>query len=300
MKTITRPFLRVIVPMSVVAILAAAGTWLVVAPVDAEPSPKRSGARRAAANHPAESPDTARIRAEDLSRAFRDAAQSVLPAVVVIKMPHLRACPHCGGIHPPGHEQDPRVPGGAEDAPGVAPNVPLTVLGSGFLVDPSGLVLTNQHVVKGARQIVVQLADGRQFGVVRVKKDAEMDLAVLQLDAKTPLPATRLADSDAVEIGDWVLAIGCPLELEQTVSAGIISAKNRSFCPNHGARMLQTDAAINPGSSGGPLVDLNGRVVGITTSIASDDGGYQGIGFAIPANHAARLVQQFAADATTP
>jgi serine protease Do len=125
-----------------------------------------------------------------------------------------------------------------------------------------------------------------------------MDLAVLKIKANGPLPAARLANSDSVEIGDWVLAIGCPLELEQTVSAGIISAKNRSFCSKHRARMLQTDAAINPGSSGGPLVNLGGEVVGISTSIASEDGGYQGIGFAVPANHAATLITQLK-DAST-
>jgi serine protease Do len=101
-----------------------------------------------------------------------------------------------------------------------------------------------------------------------------------------------LTDPKGVETGDWVLAVGCPLELEQTVSAGIISAKNRSSCAKHRVRMLQTDAAINPGSSGGPLVNLDGQVVGITTSIASEDGGYQGIGFAIPANHAAQLLAE--------
>ena len=107
---------------------------------------------------------------------------------------------------------------------------------------------------------------------------------MLKIDATARLPFVSLGDSDKAEIGDWVLTIGCPLELEQTVSAGIISAKNRSFCPQHPTRYLQTDAVVNPGSSGGPLVALNGTVIGITTSIASDDGGYQGIGFAVPAS----------------
>jgi serine protease Do len=168
----------------------------------------------------------------------------------------------------------------------------LAVLGSGFIVDASGLVVTNQHVVTSAHRLVVQLADGRQFQATRAREDAAMDLAILKIEAKEPLPAAQLANLETVEIGDWVLAVGCPLELEQTVSAGIISAKNRSFCSNHRARMLQTDAAINPGSSGGPLVNLDGQVVGVTTSIASEDGGYQGIGFAIPAGHAASLVAQ--------
>jgi serine protease Do len=121
----------------------------------------------------------------------------------------------------------------------------------------------------------------------------EHDAAVLSIDARTMLPFVSLDDSDKAEIGDWVLTIGCPLELEQTVSAGIISAKNRSFCPTHQTRYLQTDAVVNPGSSGGPLVALNGTVIGITTSIASHDGGYQGIGFAVPANFVKPSVAKF-------
>ena len=104
------------------------------------------------------------------------------------------------------------------------------------------------------KSLVVQTADGKQFPVVQVRTDREQDAAVLRIDAKTPLPFVRLGNSDAAEIGDWVLTIGSPLELEQTVSAAIIRAKNRSFCSNHPTRYLQTDAVVNPGSSGGPLV----------------------------------------------
>ena len=170
---------------------------------------------------------------------------------------------------------------------------PLDVLGSGFIVAPTGVVLTNKHVVKGAARLVVQSADGKQFPVQQVSIDREYDAALLRIEADAPLPYVRLGDSEAAEIGDWVLTIGSPLELDQTVSAGIISAKNRSFCTTHQAKYLQTDAVINPGSSGGPLVSLNGTVIGITTAIASEDGGYQGIGFAVPANLVKRLVMQF-------
>ena len=168
-----------------------------------------------------------------------------------------------------------------------------TVLGSGFIVAPSGIVLTNKHVVKDQQGMVVQTADGKQYPVVQVRTDPDQDVAVLRIDAKTPLPFARLGNSDTAEIGDWVLTIGSPLELEQTVSAGIISAKNRSFCSSHPTRYLQTDAVVNPGSSGGPLVALNGDVIGITSSIASDDGGYQGIGFAVPASVVQRLLKEF-------
>ena len=114
----------------------------------------------------------------------------------------------------------------------------LDVLGSGFIVAPTGIVLTNKHVVEGEKSLVVQTADGKQFPVVQVRTDREQDAAVLRIDAKTPLPFVRLGNSDAAEIGDWVLTIGSPLELEQTVSAGIISAKNRSFCSKHPTQIL--------------------------------------------------------------
>ena len=158
-----------------------------------------------------------------------------------------------------------------------------------MIIDSQGIILTNNHVVEGADEVVVRLSDGRQFPATVERTDSNLDLAVLRVKSDTPLPAARLGDSEALEIGDWVLAIGCPFDLEQTVSAGIISAKGRSLDAARSARLLQTDAAINPGSSGGPLVNLNGEVVGITTAIASRTGGYQGIAFAIPINSAKKL-----------
>ncbi len=226
-------------------------------------------------------------RAEGLSRVFRSAAQQVLPAVVLIKAGPSAVCPQCGRAH------------GTDEAHGESPKS-LDFLGSGFVVAPNGIVLTNKHVVQDEKNLVVQTADGKQFRVVRVLADREQDAAVLQIDTKVPLPFVRLGNSDRIDIGDWVLTIGCPLELEQTVSAGIISAKNRSFCSKHPARYLQTDAVINPGSSGGPLVALTGEVIGITSSIASDDGGFQGIGFAVPANSVQRLLMQFTSPVNVP
>jgi serine protease Do len=162
--------------------------------------------------------------------------------------------------------------------------VPPPSLASGVIIDPQGIVLTNLHVVEGAEQVTVMLPDGPEFAVRRIIPLPGLDLAVLQLETSQRLPAATLGDSDTLEIGDWVLAMGCPLELEQTVSAGIISAKGRSLPDAGRTRLLQTDAAISPGSSGGPLVNMRGEVVGIATAIASEDGGYQGIGFAIPIN----------------
>ena len=271
--------------------LGAAGAWLLFSAThgDHGVTGQETSAQARSIEPAAPRPDQNRTTAETLSNVFRSAASKVLPAVVVIKSDQPAPCPRCGGYHP--DLEDAEDPADRSGSSGLASRgKSLPVLGSGFIVDPSGIVLTNKHVVQGERGVVVQTADGRLFPVKRVKTGRDLDLAVLHLDAKEPLPAARLDDSETAEIGDWVLAIGCPLELEQTVSAGIISAKNRSFCPNHRTRLLQTDAAINPGSSGGPLVNLNGDVIGITTSIASDDGGYQGIGFAIPSNAAKRLL----------
>jgi serine protease Do len=140
--------------------------------------------------------------------------------------------------------------------------------------------------VEDADDVVVRFADGSELKVSEVKTDPLSDLAVVKVDTKEQLPAARLGDSSALNIGDWVIAIGSPFELEATVSAGIISGKGRGIEKIRRGKLLQTDAAINPGNSGGPLVNLEGEVVGINTAIASSSGGYQGIGFAIPISRA--------------
>jgi len=159
-------------------------------------------------------------------------------------------------------------------------------MGSGVIVDKEGHVLTNHHVVAGAQVIIVKLADGRTFEAELLGSDPLTDLAVLKIDGDN-LPFAELGDSDEVEVGQWVLAIGNPFGFGWTVTAGVISAKGRA---NVGVAefedFIQTDAAVNPGNSGGALVDLNGKVVGITTAIISRTGGYQGISLAIPSNMA--------------
>ena len=194
---------------------------------------------------------------ESLSRAFRAAALRVLPAIVEIRDTSSESA-----------------------------------IGSGILIDASGMVLTNHHVVEEAQRPVVQLADGRRFVAQDVKSDPRSDLAILQFDSPTPLPVAHLGDSNRLQIGDWILTLGSPLDLRQTVSAGIISATGRKLEMAGDVRLIQTDAAINPGSSGGAMVDLRGEVVGVTTAIASQDGGYQGIGLAIPSNLAVWVVDQ--------
>ena len=165
-------------------------------------------------------------------------------------------------------------------------------LGSGVIIDPSGIILTNNHVIDGADEVIVELADGREFRANDVRTDPQTDLAVLRIKVDEPLPAAQLGDSAAMDIGDWVLAIGCPFELDLTVSAGIISGKGRALAAGRRANFLQTDAAINPGNSGGPLVNLDGEVVGINTAIASSTGTYQGVGFAIPSDLAKWVMAQ--------
>jgi serine protease Do len=165
-----------------------------------------------------------------------------------------------------------------------------TSMGSGVIINADGTILTNAHVVKGANEIVAKLPDGRTFKAVSFSAEEDVDLAVVKIEGKE-LPVAALGDSDALEVGQWVVAIGNPFGLEHTVTAGVVSAIRRNTGENQ-EDFIQTDAAINPGNSGGPLVDLRGRVIGINTSIYSKSGGYQGIGFALPINKARQIVDR--------
>ncbi|MFN3194020.1 MAG: Do family serine endopeptidase [Aureliella sp.] len=167
-----------------------------------------------------------------------------------------------------------------------------TGMGSGFIVSTDGYILTNNHVVERADRLQVDLSDGRSFEADVVGTDPQSDVALLKIDAPN-LVAARIGDSDAMQVGDWVIAIGSPFGLDQTVTAGIISATNRSTGILKGGfeDFLQTDAAINPGNSGGPLVNLRGEVVGINTAINSRTGTNVGVGFAIPASMASSIMQ---------
>ena len=168
-------------------------------------------------------------------------------------------------------------------------------LGSGVIVDASGIALTNAHVVERATDIEVVTAEGKKHKAKVVGLDKRTDLAVLRLQGGGPYPAAVLGDSDKVKVGDWVLAIGSPFGLQQTVTAGIVSAKGRSIGQGPFDDFLQTDAAINPGNSGGPLVNMSGEVVGINSAILSRSGGNVGIGFSIPSNMAKRIYTELAA-----
>ena len=236
---------------------------------------------------------TARRHAEELSEAFNNAAEIAMPSVVTISS-KTKARPVARNRNNPLKGRDNPFKGTPfEDffsgQEGLNPQqMPRREgMGSGVIVDASGIVLTNNHVVEGADEVTVHLADGREFKGEDIKTDEQSDLAVIRIHGAGTLPAAPLGDSDKLKIGDWVIAVGNPFGLEQTVSAGIISGLGRELGESGHAKrtkFLQTDAAINPGNSGGPLVNLNGQVIGINTAIATNNGSFQGIGFAIPSN----------------
>src|SRR3989442_3156171 len=168
-------------------------------------------------------------------------------------------------------------------------------LGTGFIVDKAGYIVTNHHVVEKATKIMVRLDDKSEHQAKLIGSDSETDLAVVKIDVSRDLPVARLGNSDAVKVGDWVLAIGSPFSLDHTVTAGIISAKGReniAGTSNQFQSFLQTDAAINPGNSGGPLVNMAGEVIGINTAIISETRQSAGLGFALPSNTAAKVYNQ--------
>ncbi|MBI2479219.1 MAG: trypsin-like peptidase domain-containing protein [Planctomycetia bacterium] len=247
----------------------------------------------------AQDSDPAVSHAKSLSRAFRFAAEGASPSVVTIRskfnlnrderaaaMSELLQDPRFRGLFPDGRPPFP-VPGEEGGEPGFGEHI-----GSGVVIDKAGTILTNNHVVEDADEVTVRLPNGTELIVAEIKTDPASDLAILRVEPVDELVAARLGNSEALEIGDWVIAIGSPFELEATVSAGIISGKGRGIDKIRRGRLLQTDAAINPGNSGGPLVNLDGEVIGINTAIASNNGGYQGIGFAIPINRGQWVVNE--------
>ncbi len=249
------------------------------------------GPQRARAQSDSES--TAIEHAYDLSSGFKTIARQVRPSVVNIRSTKriMPASAPFGGQGGRGLEQFREFFGDDMfrrffESPGGSPpgGYERNGIGSGVIVSEDGYILTNNHVIEDADEITVTLHDEREFKAEVVGNDARSDLAVLKIDTDG-LSFAHLGDSDAAEVGDWVVAVGSPMGLEQSVTAGIISAKGRANLNlAEFENFIQTDAAINPGNSGGPLVTLDGNVVGINTAIATRSGGSQGIGFAIPAN----------------
>ena len=227
---------------------------------------------------------------EALSASFAEIARRVEPAVVNIET--LTAAPEVTEKDE-GDKEEPETTNPLLDMFRRQNRRPQRGVGSGFIVDSKGYILTNEHVVEGATRITVGLQSGEKYRGRVIGIDEETDVAVIKIDTAQTLPTVTLGDSNAAQVGDWVLAIGSPFGLDQTVTAGIISKKERetpyftSF-----QRFLQTDAAINRGNSGGPLVNMRGEVIGINSQIATSTGDYNGIGFALPASEANFVYQQ--------
>jgi serine protease Do len=254
----------------------------------------------------ASSPAPPVLSAASLSEAFQHTAKTVAPSVVhITAKPRVQpaSSPHNGQEPQPGHpfggdffrrffEGAPgQGPGpGWPGQPGMPPGHPRGGQGTGFIVRADGHIVTNHHVVNGAGELTVRLSDGREHEAAVVGSDPESDLAVIRIDAGT-LDPVELGDSRSLEVGQWVIAVGSPFGLEQTVTAGIVSATGRQGIGlTTFENYIQTDAAINPGNSGGPLVNLRGEVVGVNTAISSRGGGNDGIGFAIPSRMVHRVI----------
>jgi len=218
----------------------------------------------------------------DLSRTFIGVAKQVKPAVVNIDV-----------VEKAKRSSSMRLPDGFPQIPGFPDSQPRRQrgTGSGVIISADGYILTNNHVAGDAEQINVKLADGRELKAKRIGTDPETDLAVIKIEAQG-LPFARLGNSDALEQGEWVIALGSPFGLEQTMTAGIVSATGRDLPGSQFTHFIQTDASINPGNSGGPLINMQGEVVGINTLIFSQSGTSSGIGFAIPSNLANKVYAQ--------
>ena len=232
----------------------------------------------------------AAITPEKLSASFAEVAKAVEPAVVNIdtkgKVPEV-------GI------KDDVLPDGKSGSESLEDLMrrsrrPSYAVGSGFIVDKTGYILTNLHVVEDSSRITVQIQTGEEFTAKIVGTDEETDLAVLKIEAGRELPFLKLGDSEKAQVGDWVLAIGSPFGLTQSVTAGIVSQVKREtpYNSTFPKKFIQTDAAINRGNSGGPLVNMNGEVIGINSQIATSTGDYNGIGFALPINDATEVYRQ--------
>jgi len=238
---------------------------------------------------------------------YRAIVQQFGPAVVGITVAgtHKAEGMEGGGRGlPPGLEDDPffqfykGIPGFGQRGPGRGqggmPQQPFRGQGSGFIISDDGLILTNAHVVRDADQVTVKLTDRREFSAKVLGSDPKTDVAVLKIDARD-LPTVNTGRIQDLQVGEWVLAIGSPFGFENTVTAGVVSAKGRSLPDDSAVPFIQTDVAVNPGNSGGPLFNTRGEVVGINAQIYSRTGGYQGLSFAIPIDLALKIKDQIVA-----
>ena len=291
-----RRFLRTLAAGGAAAALAGAGFW-----AGCTASRDHEIVARATQVAPAPEPAEALAAAPQTPRSFAQLVRTAAPAVVHVKVTSVVKTAGPGGV--PGFPGLPPELFGENGAfgPFAGPRgrrAPQEFrregAGSGFVIREDGVILTNDHVVEDAKEIRVTFADGRELPATVLGRDPKTDLAVLKVEA-TGLPVARLGDSDRIGVGDWVVAIGNPFGLDNTVTAGIVSAKGRAIGSGPYDDFIQTDAPINPGNSGGPLLDDQGNVVGINAAIFSQGGGSIGIGFAIPINLAKRLVPELEA-----
>lgn len=236
-------------------------------------------------------PEVAKVSETPMVPAnFSDLAENARPGVVNIQV--VKTVKNAGFGFPPSF----RHPFGdffgpfSEQNPHRGPE--QQGVGSGFVISSDGYILTNNHVVDEANQIKIKLSDGKEYDAKVVGRDPKTDLALLKAEGVSNLHALQLGDSDSLKVGTWVVAIGSPFGLEQTVTAGIVSAKGRAIGSGPYDNFIQTDASINPGNSGGPLLNIEGQVIGVNTAIFSQSGGNVGIGFAIPVNMAKEIVPQ--------
>src|SRR5215472_11885286 len=224
--------------------------------------------------------------------SFADLSAQLLPTVVNIATTQTLKAPPQGTMPnlPPGSPLEDLF----KDFLGPKGGAPrhVTSLGSGFIIDPTGYIVTNNHVIEDSDQVTVTLNDGETLPAKIIGRDVKTDLALLKVTPKKPLPAAKFGDSDTARIGDWVIAIGNPFGLGSTVTAGIVSARNRDINAGPYDDFIQTDAPINRVNSGGPLFDMQGNVVGVNSAIFSPSGGSVGIGFAIPSNLARQVIAQ--------
>jgi serine protease Do len=252
------------------------------APADAI-TPGQQAPRQRTPETPATLPSPA-----ELSRVFINVAKHVKPAVVQINIV-------AGGIRQTGGDELDEEPS-SDPLSGQSLNhvqqspYARRGTGSGVIISPDGYILTNNHVAGPASEIRVRLYDGREFRARRIGVDGETDLALIKIEAQN-LPHATLGDSSKLEQGEWVIALGSPFGLDQTMTAGIVSATGRQFGGTYD-NYIQTDASINPGNSGGPLINMNGEVIGINTMIYSRSGGSEGIGFSVPSNTARKVQEQ--------
>lgn len=280
--------------------LTIAGLGFLVAATPATPTGAAPTVAVAKDASPSVPPQQAIGVANALSDAFRNVAKHVLPSVVAIEnrpdsawQTGKQSTPQEGnplGKSNPfkGTPFEDMFPEGLPMNPGQANphRSPRSQggIGSGVIIDSAGVVLTNNHVVAGGGTVTIKTQDGREFIATEVLTDSQTDIAVVKFKGDSNLVAAKIGNSDAMEVGDWVVALGQPFGLESTVTAGIVSAKNRGIGITDRESFIQTDAAINPGNSGGPLVNLQGEVIGINTAISSSSGGNSGVGFAVPSN----------------